>query len=73
MEDIELPFCNNNVPKVLGNVLTLLADCSLNVIDMVNKSRNETAYNIIDVESEPTQELLEKISSVEGILSVRLL
>jgi D-3-phosphoglycerate dehydrogenase len=40
---------------------------------MVNKSRSEIAYNIIDVESEPTQELLEKISSVEGILSVRLL
>jgi D-3-phosphoglycerate dehydrogenase len=40
---------------------------------MVNKSRNEIAYNIIDVESEPTQELLEKISNVEGILSVRLL
>lgn len=68
-----ITFCNNNVPKVLGNVLTLLADCSLNVIDMVNKSRNEIAYNIIDVESEPTQELLEKISSVEGILSVRFL
>jgi D-3-phosphoglycerate dehydrogenase len=68
-----ITFCNNNVPKVLGNVLTLLADCSLNVIDMVNKSRNEIAYNIIDVESEPTQELLGKISSVEGILSVRLL
>jgi D-3-phosphoglycerate dehydrogenase len=68
-----ITFCNNNVPKVLGNVLTLLADCSLNVIDMVNKSRSEIAYNIIDVESEPTQELLEKISSVEGILSVRFL
>tara|TARA_B110000858_G_scaffold26759_1_gene27932 strand:- start:772 stop:1941 length:1170 start_codon:yes stop_codon:yes gene_type:complete len=67
-----ITFCNKNVPKILGNVLTLLADCSLNVIDMVNKSRNEIAYNIIDVESEPTQELLEKISSVEGILSVRL-
>jgi D-3-phosphoglycerate dehydrogenase len=68
-----ITFCNNNVPKVLGNVLTLLANCSLNVIDMVNKSRNEIAYNIIDVESQPSQELLEKISSVEGILSVRLL
>jgi D-3-phosphoglycerate dehydrogenase len=42
------------------------------VIDMVNKSRNDVAYNIIDVESEPTQELLKKISNVEGIFSVRL-
>lgn len=67
-----ITFCNNNVPKILGNVLSLLADQSLNVIDMVNKSRNDIAYNIIDVESEPTQDLLEKISNVQGILSVRL-
>jgi len=67
-----ITFCNNNVPKILGNVLSLLADQSLNVIDMVNKSRNDIAYNIIDVESEPTQDLLDKISNVQGILSVRL-
>ncbi len=67
-----ITFCNKNVPKILGSVLSLLADCSLNVIDMVNKSRNDVAYNIIDVESEPTQELLNKISNVEGIFSVRL-
>ena len=67
-----ITFCNKNVPKILGSVLSLLADCSLNVIDMVNKSRNDVAYNIIDVESEPTQELLKKISNVEGIFSVRL-
>jgi D-3-phosphoglycerate dehydrogenase len=67
-----ITFCNKNVPKILGSVLSLLADCSLNVIDMVNKSRNDVAYNIIDVESEPTHELLKKISNVEGIFSVRL-
>ena len=67
-----ITFFNKNVPKILGSVLSLLADCSLNVIDMVNKSRNDVAYNIIDVESEPTQELLKKISNVEGIFSVRL-
>ena len=68
-----ITFCNKNVPKILGSVLSLLADCSLNVIDMVNKSRNDAAYNIIDVESEPTQDLLDKISNVEGIFSVRLI
>ena len=66
-----ITFCNENVPKVLGHVLSLLADRSLNVIDMVNKSRDDIAYNIIDVESEPTEELLEEIRHVDGIIVVR--
>ena len=53
-----LTFCNSNVPKVLGSVLSILADSELNVVDMVNKSRNEVAYNIIDIEGELAQTLL---------------
>lgn len=66
-----ITFCNKNVPKVLGHVLSLLADRSLNVIDMVNKSREDIAYNIVDVEAEPTEELLDEIRNVEGIIVVR--
>ena len=61
------------MPKVLGNVLSLLADRSMNVIDMVNKSRDDIAYNIVDVETEPTAELLEEIRNVNGIVVVRSL
>lgn len=68
-----ITFCNENVPKVLGNVLSLLADRSMNVIDMVNKSRDDIAYNIVDVETEPTAELLEEIRNVNGIVVVRSL
>ncbi|PCJ92521.1 MAG: 3-phosphoglycerate dehydrogenase [Porticoccaceae bacterium] len=66
-----ITFCNENVPKVLGNVLSLLADRSINVIDMVNKSRDDIAYSIVDVASEPTEELLEEIRNVDGIVVVR--
>jgi D-3-phosphoglycerate dehydrogenase / 2-oxoglutarate reductase len=66
-----ITFCNENVPKVLGNVLSLLADRSMNVIDMVNKSRDDIAYNIVDVASAPTAELLNEIRNVEGIIVVR--
>lgn len=68
-----ITFCNENVPKVLGNVLSLLADQSMNVIDMVNKSRNDIAYNIVDVETKPTEELLAKIRDVDGIMVVRVI
>ncbi len=66
-----ITFCNENVPRVLGHVLSLLADRDMNVIDMVNQSREEIAYNIIDVASEPSEELLAAIRAVEGVVAVR--
>ena len=68
-----LTFCNSNVPKVLGSVLSILADFELNVVDMVNKSRNEVAYNIIDVEGEISPEIVEQIQQVDGVMRIRVL
>ncbi len=64
-------FANDNVPKVLGTVLNLLADLDINVLDIVNKSRDEIAYTIFDIEQAPTPHLLEKISSLEHVFHVR--
>ncbi|WP_440906495.1 3-phosphoglycerate dehydrogenase family protein (plasmid) [Catenovulum sp. SX2] len=66
-----ITFANDNVPKVLGVVLNLLADLNINVIDIVNKSRDDIAYNIIDIEQRPTAELLQKIANVEHVFQVR--
>ena len=68
-----LTFANQNVPKVLGSVLSILADFDLNVVDMVNKSRNEVAYNIIDVEGDISAEMLQKVEQVEGVIRVRVI
>ena len=68
-----LTFCNSNVPKVLGSVLSILADFELNVVDMVNKSRNEVAYNIIDVEGELSAEIVEQIQQVDGVMRIRVI
>ncbi len=68
-----ITFSNNNVPKVLGNVLSILADANLNVIDMVNKSRGEIAYNIIDVEGDLSDDLYSQISAVDGVMRVRFI
>ncbi|MBU2869832.1 phosphoglycerate dehydrogenase [Colwellia sp. E2M01] len=66
-----LTFANDNIPKVLGTILNLLADLNINVLDMVNKSRDDIAYTIVDIEQEPTPALLEKLSSVEHVFHVR--
>lgn len=68
-----LTFSNNNVPKVLGNVLSILADSNNNVIDLVNKSRDSIAYNIIDLEDKPSATIVSAIAAVEGVMRVRLL
>lgn len=64
-------FANDNVPKVLGTVLNLLADLNINVLDIVNKSRDEIAYTILDMEQEPTPALLDQLSNVEHVFHVR--
>ena len=68
-----ITFCNENVPKVLGHVLTVLADHDLNVIDMVNLSRGDYAYSIIDVENQPAAGIMSAINGTEHVIRARLL
>jgi len=68
-----ITFANDNVPRVLGTVLSVLADHDYNVIDMVNKSLGDMAYNIIDVEVEPTKEIVDAIAAAEGVMHVRVI
>jgi D-3-phosphoglycerate dehydrogenase len=68
-----LAFSNRNVPKMLGQVLSVLADANVNVVDMINKSRDEVAYNLIDVETRLSDEILNKISAIDGVIAVRQL
>ena len=68
-----ITFTNNNVPKVLGSVLAVLADAELNVVDMVNKSRGDNAYNIIDLEGDLDSTIEAAIAAVEGVVRVRVI
>ncbi len=66
-----LAVSNRNVPKVLGQVLSVLADRNINVLDMLNKSRGDLAYNLIDVECERRDGLRDAILAVDGVIGVR--
>lgn len=68
-----LAFSNRNVPKMLGQVLSILADANINVVDMINKSRDEVAYNLIDIETPLSEAVLKKISAIDGVIAVRQL
>ncbi len=66
-----LTLANANVPNMVGQVSTCIANAGLNIEDLLNKSVGELAYTIVDVNDEPTPELLSEIGSIEGILTLR--
>jgi D-3-phosphoglycerate dehydrogenase len=68
-----LIIANRNIPKMVGKITTVLADQDINISDMLNKHRDNLAYNIIDLDEEPLPEQLDHIKHIEGIIMVRLL
>jgi D-3-phosphoglycerate dehydrogenase len=66
-----ITVANANVPNMVGQVSTRIADAGLNIEDLLNKSIGDLAYTIVDVNGEPSPELLETIRSIEGVLALR--
>jgi D-3-phosphoglycerate dehydrogenase len=68
-----IAIVNSNVPNMLGQVSTLLADGGHNIIEMLNKSRDQLAVTLVDIDKAPEPALIESIASLDGVLSVRCL
>ena len=66
-----ITLANANVPNMVGQMSTCIAHAGLNIEDLLNKSVGEFAYTIVDVNDEPSPELLEQIGSIEGVLALR--
>jgi len=66
-------IANANVPNMLGQISTAMAKAGLNIHNMVNKSRGEMAYTLVDVDSPVGEGALADIGSIGGVLSVRYL
>jgi D-3-phosphoglycerate dehydrogenase / 2-oxoglutarate reductase len=66
-------IANENVPNMLGQISTCMADAGLNILDMLNKSRGELAYTLIDVDAPLGPECLERMAAIKGVLNVRVL
>lgn len=72
-EEPRLCIANANVPNMVGQITSLLAKHNLNITDMLNKSRGNVAYTMVDVDSDIPQAVADELSGIEGVLSVRLL
>jgi len=68
-----IALVNANVPNMLGQISTRLAEAGLNIIEMQNRSRGEIAYTLIDVETAPDASLTAGLAAIEGVISVRTL
>ena len=68
-----LTITNENAPGALSHILNVLGDAEVNVVDLLNKSRGDIAYNLIDINASPTVDLLQQLRAVSGVLNVRLL
>lgn len=68
-----LGIANANVPNMVGQISTLLAQAGLNIHNMINKSRGDMAYTLVDVDSTVPQATLDAITAIDGVLAVRFL
>ena len=68
---IRLAIANRNVPNMVGQISTLLAEANLNIADLLNKSRGELAYTLIDVEGAVPAAVIDRIRAIDGVLSIR--
>ena len=66
-----LCIANKNVPNMVGQISTILADAKLNIEGMVNQNRADLAYNLIDVSCPVTDDVVAKLKSIEGVINVR--
>jgi len=71
MGGYRIALVNANVPNMVGQISTRLAEAGLNIIEMLNRSRGEYAYTLIDVETRPSAELISTLSAIQGVITVR--
>ena len=66
-----ITVANANVPNMVGQISTCLADGGLNIEDLLNKSRGDIAYTVVDLSDAVPADCLAKIEQIDGVLMVR--
>ncbi len=66
-----IAIANSNVPNMVGQISTLVAESGLNIADLLNKSRGGLAYTLVDVDGQVPEGLMEQIKAIDGVLAAR--
>ncbi|HSN70829.1 MAG TPA: hypothetical protein VLT59_04940, partial [Steroidobacteraceae bacterium] len=67
-----IAIANANVPNMVGQISTALATANLNIADLLNKSRGDVAYTLIDVDGTVPDSVIAAMAAIPGVLSVRI-
>jgi D-3-phosphoglycerate dehydrogenase len=67
-----IAIANSNVPNMVGQISTCLAEAGLNIADLLNKSKGELAYTLIDIDGQVPAGLIDRIGGIHGVLSARV-
>ena len=68
-----LAITNANVPNMVGQVSTALAEGGINIADLLNVSKGDVAQTLVDLDGPASEETMQRIRSIDGILSLRIL
>jgi D-3-phosphoglycerate dehydrogenase len=68
-----LCIVNQNIPKMVGQITTVLANENINIEEMLNRHHEGLAYNIIDINQEVTEEQIKSIKAIKGVIRVRVI
>ncbi|MFW5985771.1 MAG: phosphoglycerate dehydrogenase [Halanaerobiales bacterium] len=71
--EYRITLVNRNIPNMVGQISTDLAEEDINILNMINRSKGDYAYTIIDIDREVSPSILETLQNIEGILNVRYL
>jgi D-3-phosphoglycerate dehydrogenase / 2-oxoglutarate reductase len=67
-----LAIANSNVPNMVGQISTCLASANLNIAELLNKSRGEYAYTLIDTDGTVSEDIMRRIRGIDGVLAARI-
>ena len=69
--DFRLTLSNRNIAGMIGQITTILAENNINIVELINKSRDEIAYNVIDLETKPSEKVIADLEALENVINVR--
>lgn len=64
---------NRNVPSMVGQITTILAEAKLNILNMLNRHHGDLAYNIIDLDRTMPEAVVDRIREIDGVVTVRVI
>src|SRR5690554_6225027 len=72
-DQLRITIAHKNIPNMVGQITSLLASRNINIAHMMNKSKGNVAYTIIDIDNGAPEDLFKHLDDIDGVIKVRLI